>query len=141
MNWSIILIIALVSALVLGLKRLGLVSSEEARKFLRAGAVVVDVRSVHEFQAGHLSGAVNIPLGELQSCLPRQLPEKNRVLLLHCLSGTRSGIAQRMIQAMGYTNVFNLGSYGRARRIVSVGSAGIVPAKRQRSHEGGSKPA
>jgi len=46
------------------------------------------------------------------------VPDKNQVLLLHCLSGTRSGIAKRQLKSMGYQNVFNLGSYGRAGKIL-----------------------
>ncbi len=119
MSWSSILIIGLVLAVFLGLKRLGLVSVGTARKHLEEGALVVDVRSAQEFQAGHLPMTVNIPLGELQTSLPRRVSDKNQVLLLHCLSGTRSGIARRALKAMGYANVFNLGSYGRAKSILN----------------------
>jgi rhodanese-related sulfurtransferase len=62
---------------------------------------------------------VNIPLGDLADQAPHRLPDKNRVLLLHCLSGTRSGIAKRRLKSMGYTKVFNLGSFGRAQGIVN----------------------
>jgi phage shock protein E len=119
MSWSSILIIGLVLAVFLGLKRLGLVSADTARKYLKEGALVVDVRSAQEFKAGHLSMTMNIPLGELQTSLPRCVSDKNQVLLLHCLSGTRSGIARRALKAMGYANVFNLGSYGRAKSILN----------------------
>jgi rhodanese-related sulfurtransferase len=47
------------------------------------------------------------------------VPDKNQELMLHCLSGMRSGVARRQLRAMGYTRVFNLGSYHRARKIVS----------------------
>ncbi len=118
MHWNLVLIVGLVVAAMLALKRLGLVSAETARTYLKQGALVVDVRSAEEFKAGHLSNAVNIPLGELQGSLPRRVSDKNHILLLHCLSGTRSGLAKRALKSMGYTNVFNLGSYGRAQRIV-----------------------
>jgi phage shock protein E len=118
MHWSFILMAGLMMAAMLALKRLGLVSEETARTYLKQGALVVDVRSVEEFIAGHLPNAVNIPLGELQNTIPRRVSDKNQVLLLHCLSGTRSGIARRALKSMGYTKVFNLGSYGRAQRIV-----------------------
>ena len=119
MSWSSILIAGLVLAVFLGLKRLGWVSAAAARKYLKAGALVVDVRSAQEFKAGHLPLTVNIPLGELQTSLPRRVADKNQVLLLHCLSGMRSGIARRALKAMGYANVFNLGSYGRAKSILN----------------------
>ena len=118
MHWNLLVMAGLMVAAMLALKRLGLVSAEAARAYLKQGALVVDVRSADEFKAGHLPDAVNIPLGELQNAMPRRVADKNQVLLLHCLSGTRSGIARRALKSMGYPNVFNLGSYGRAQRIV-----------------------
>jgi len=112
-------IIAGVIAAVLVFKRMSCISSDDARKFLRQGALVVDVREVGEFRGEHLPMAVNIPLGELRSSLPGRVTDNNQVILLHCLSGTRSGIAKRQLKGMGYANVFNLGSYGRAKSIVS----------------------
>jgi rhodanese-related sulfurtransferase len=44
--------------------------------------------------------------------------DKNQVLLLHCLSGTRSAMAKIKLKKMGYPNAFNLGSYGRAEGIL-----------------------
>lgn len=101
------------------LKRMSFVSAEVARKHLAGGALVIDVRSPEEFRSGHVANAVNIPLGELRESLPRRVKDKSQVLLLHCLSGTRSGIAKQELRGLGYTNVFNLGSYGRAKQIVS----------------------
>jgi phage shock protein E len=119
MHWSFLLVVGLAAAAILALSRFGLVSAAAARAYLKQGALVVDVRSAEEFQAGHLSSAVNIPLGELPDGLPRRVADKSQVLLLHCLSGTRSGIAKHRLKTAGYANVFNLGSYGRARRIVN----------------------
>jgi len=126
MSWSPILIAGLALAVFLGLKRLGLVSAAAARAYLKQGALVVDVRSAEEFNAGHLPDVLNIPLSELKDRLPRLVFDKNQVLLLHCLSGTRSGLARQTLKAMGYANVFNLGSYGRAKKIVN---QPIEPAK------------
>ena len=119
MSWSTILIMGLVLVAFLGLKRLGWASAKLARTYLQQGALVVDVRSAEEFKAGHLPNVVNIPLGELPSVLPRRVADKNQVLLLHCLSGTRSSLAKSQLKRLGYTNVFNLGSYGRAKRILN----------------------
>ena len=119
MNWSIAIVVLVIVIALFTLKRMSFVPEEMARKLLKEGALVVDVRGKDEFQSGHLPGALNIPLGELSASVPRRVPDKNQVLLLHCLSGTRSGIAKRQLQGLGYANVFNLGSYGRARQIVS----------------------
>lgn len=124
MHWNLVLIAGLVMAAMLVLKRLGLISAETARTYLKQGALVVDVRSIEEFKAGHLPNVVNIPLGELQNIVPRRVSDKNQILLLHCLSGTRSGIARRALKSMGYTKVFNLGSLARARKITGNTSGG-----------------
>jgi len=118
MNWSLALIIGGVIAAVFLLKRMSFVSADAARKHLAAGALVIDVRSPEEFRGGHVPNAINIPLGELRESLPRRVKDKSQVLLLHCLSGGRSGIAKHQLKGLGYPNVFNLGSYGRAKQIV-----------------------
>jgi len=119
MNWTWILIVGGVMAALFLLKRMSFVSAEVARQYLRQGALVIDVRSPEEFRSGHVTNAVNIPLGELGESLPRRVKDKNQVLLLHCLSGGRSGIAKHQLKGLGYPNVFNLGSFGRAKQIVN----------------------
>ena len=118
MKWTTILIIAAVVAILLLLKMAGRIPTKDAQGYLNKGALVIDVRSSSEFNAGHLSTAINIPLDEIDTVLPRQVKDKNQVLLLHCQSGMRSGIAAKKLKGMGYTNVFNLGSFSRAKEIV-----------------------
>lgn len=112
---------ALVVAVIVGwlaLRRLGLIGAAEAQRWLAEGAVVVDVRSPAEFAAGHVTGAINVPLGELNARIGQAVPDKSRPLLVHCLSGGRSALARRSLLSQGYTRVQNLGSLGRARNIV-----------------------
>ena len=118
MEWITVLIVLGVAAIFLGLKKLGTVSPDVAREYLRQGAKVIDVRGPEEYRARHLPNAINIPLGELESRIGRHAPNKEDVLLLHCLSGGRSGLGSRVLKRMGYTKVFNLGSFGRAEKIV-----------------------
>ena len=118
-----LVIISAVVAFLL-LKRLSLVTPTAAHEWLSKGALVIDVRSEGEFRERHLPGAINVPLGQLRPEIARLAPDKQQPLLLHCLSGTRSGLAKAMLKKMGYRNVFNLGSYGRAERIL--GTAGAV---------------
>ena len=112
-----IVIVGAVVAFLL-LKRLSLVTTATAREWPNKGALVVDVRSEGEFQERHLPGAINIPLGRLADEIARRAPDKEQAILLHCLSGTRSGMAKARLKQMGYRNVFNLGSYGRAAGIL-----------------------
>jgi len=68
--------------------------------------VVVDVRGHAEWEAGHLPGATNIPLGYLADRVD-ELPT-DRLILLQCRSGARSSIAASVLETRGITNVANL---------------------------------
>jgi len=100
-------------------KQVNAVKPETAREWLKKGATVIDVRSEGEFKEKHLPGAINIPLGRLGDEIARVAPNKEQPLLLHCLSGTRSAAGEAALKKMGYRNVLNLGSYGRAEKILS----------------------
>lgn len=117
MNWTTTLVLAAVVAVIFVLKKTGQISAKDARAHLKNGALVIDVRSRGEFSSGHLPNALNIPLDEIESALPRRVKDKNQVLLLHCLSGTRSGMAKNKLKSLGYANAFNLGSFARALKI------------------------
>lgn len=100
------------------MRRSGQVSVSEAAQYVRKGAYVVDVRSTREFSSGHLLQALNVPLEEL-GLLPQKIKNKDQIILVHCRSGLRSKKAKAHLQRIGYTNVFDLGSYERAFKIVS----------------------
>ena len=125
MNWTTILVIAAIVVIVFMIKKTGQISSKDALEKLKNGALLIDVRSPGEFSAGHLAKAINIPLDEIESAVPKRVKDKNQVLLLHCASGMRSSMAKSKLIGMGYTNAFNLGGYGRADSILnqSVSSA------------------
>jgi len=118
MNWTTILIIAGVVAAFLLVAKGGQITAKAAANYLKAGALVIDVRSQGEFKSGHLTQAIYIPLEEITAAVPQRWPDKKQVLLLHCASGMRSGVAQKKLNGLGYTNAFNLGSYGRAESIL-----------------------
>lgn len=90
---------------------------EEARRHLREGALLVDVRTPEEFAGGGVPGAINLPLSALPDAMLNQAPDKTRVLLLYCRSGGRSAIAAQRLRSAGYTRVFNLGSFSQAQRL------------------------
>lgn len=93
-------------------------SDAEVGKLLAQGAMVVDVRTVQEFNTQHLTNVVNIPLGEVKEKFPGVVTNKSDVVLLHCRSGRRSGTAEKELRALGYTNVFNIGSYEKAEKLL-----------------------
>ena len=122
MKWAPLLIIAAILLVIVLLKKSSQIAAKDAAAYLKDGALVIDVRSPGEFDSGHLPTAINIPLDELESAMPRRVTDKSQVLLLHCQSGMRSGIAKQKLKGMGYANAFNLGSFSRATDIV--GTAG-----------------
>jgi len=118
MNWIAILILAALLVAIILLRRSGLAKATEAAAHLKKGAMVIDVRTAGEFACGHLPNAINLPLDEIESSLPRRVKDKEQVLLLHCQAGGRSAEARKKLIALGYLNALNLGSYGRAAQIV-----------------------
>lgn len=72
--------------------------------------VVVDVRSTLEYNSGHITGALNIPVDQL----PARLQDINGLgknpVIFYCRSGNRSGSAVAYLQQQGYNNVYNGGS-------------------------------
>ena len=128
MDWLICIILGGAAGAFLVLKQLTLLRPRAAHSWLNKGAEVVDVRSEAEFAERHLPGAVNIPLDRLRDASGWIAPKKEQPLLLHSQTGTRSGMGKTMLRKMGYPNVFNLGSYERAERILGtwdgIGSKG-----------------
>ena len=87
-------------------------TSAQARQLVQAGARLVDVRTPDEFAAGHLPGAVNIPLQELAGRLG-ELEPKDTAVVLYCRSGHRSGNAARTLKSTGFVAVHDLGPMSR----------------------------
>ena len=70
------------------------------------GAVVVDVRESHEFEAGHLPGAKHVPRGYLESRIEGAVPERDAHVILYCQTGQRSALAAHTLKdLLGYQHV------------------------------------
>lgn len=70
-------------------------------------AILLDVRSPQEFNEGHLPGAVNIPLYDLEKQL-NKLPNRQCLIIIYCASGHRSKQAKEKLEKIGYENVYHL---------------------------------
>jgi phage shock protein E len=119
MNWTTVLFAVGLVAIFFWLRGSRQISTHDALEQLKRGALVIDVRTPGEFASGHLANAINLPLDEIEASIPRRVRDKNQAMLLHCQSGVRSGVARKKLIALGYPNVFNLGSYARAAQIVN----------------------
>jgi len=68
--------------------------------------VVVDVREQHEFEEGHIPGAVHVPRGHLESRIEGAAPDRSQPVVLYCASGNRSALAADTLECLlGYENV------------------------------------
>ena len=82
-------------------------TSKDLAEQLGQGTVaVLDVRGRSEWEAGHLPGVANIPVGYLADRLG-EIP-RDKPVIVHCQGGARSSIAASLLRARGYTNVVNL---------------------------------
>jgi len=75
----------------------------------REKGVVIDVCEPTEFAAGHVGGAKNIPLGELESKLAGAVKNKALPVILVCQSGARSARAVAIAKKLGYEQAQSLG--------------------------------
>ena len=110
-SWYFVVPVALVLAWIIS-QRLGKVAPAEAKALVKAGAKLVDVRSRAEFQGGHIEGAINVPVQDLESHV-ESLGPKDAVYVVYCASGMRSARAKGILKASGRTNVHDLGAMGR----------------------------
>lgn len=87
-----------------------LVTWDDIRQMRREGVpfLLVDVREAEEVMLGAVSGSRHIPLAQLEQYAPMVLPDKDQPIVCLCLTGRRSAVAVRRLQALGYTNVANV---------------------------------
>lgn len=99
----------------LPVRSLPTIGAEDAVPWLEMGAAPLDVREPDEFALGHVAGAVNVPLGQLDDRLD-DVPD-TRPLLAYCSSGYRSATAASILERRGVGPVVNLrGGYGAWRQ-------------------------
>ena len=71
--------------------------------------IILDVRTVEEFDDKHIPDAINIPNETIGSEEISELPDKNQLILVYCRSGNRSKQASEKLVALGYTNIVEFG--------------------------------
>ncbi len=76
--------------------------------------VVVDVREKHEWNEGHIPGALHVPRGFLELQIEEAVPDTSKTVVLYCAGGVRSLIAGTTLQQMGYKDVISMsGGFGQ----------------------------
>jgi rhodanese-related sulfurtransferase len=86
------------------------ISADAVQERIEAGTapLILDVRTVEEFAAGHLPGAMNIPHDELGDRLSELDIALGDEVIVYCRSGRRAGVAEELLGGAGYTKVMDL---------------------------------
>lgn len=79
------------------------------KELVSNGALIVDVRTAGEYQAGHIPGAKNIPVDSIRTKVA-ELKKLKKPVITVCRSGARSGMAKGILQAAGI-EVYNGGPW------------------------------
>jgi rhodanese-related sulfurtransferase len=87
-------------------------SGSDAHDLVADGALLVDVRTPEEFAAGHIAGALNVPVQELDQRMT-ELGPRERAIVVYCRSGNRSSRAAGQMKSAGYQKVHDLGAMSR----------------------------
>jgi len=81
--------------------------AKQAWPMIESGALLIDVRTKREFDAGHLDGAINISWDETTTLMDAIGHDKERPVVVYCRSGNRSGKAKVALDSKGYNHIFN----------------------------------
>jgi len=79
----------------------------QAWPMIESGALLIDVRTQGEFDAGHLDGAINISWEETSALMDAIGDDKDRPVVVYCRSGNRSGKSKKALDAKGFNHIFN----------------------------------
>lgn len=86
------------------------ITSDEAKNIiLTEKPIVVDVRSLEEYNEGHIPNAISVPLETIENEAETKLKNKDDLILVYCRSGRRSREAALRLIKKGYTNVIDFG--------------------------------
>lgn len=90
----------------------GVISYIEAKeKIINNGAILVDVRSLEEYNSSHIDGSFWLSLDEINEESALDLIDSfDSEVIVYCKSGNRSSEAKKKLEALGYKNVYDLGS-------------------------------
>ena len=70
--------------------------------------LIIDVREADEFADGHVTNAINLPLGRVMRVASElKNTPKDTKIILYCRSGGRAGVAAKALHDQGFTNVIN----------------------------------
>lgn len=87
------------------------ITPQEAKSIMdnESDYVILDVRTLDEYNSGHIENAIVIPYDEIEIKAEDILKNKDQLILVYCRSGRRSKIAAESLVKLGYTNIKEFG--------------------------------
>ena len=87
------------------------ITQEAAKEMMDTQEVLIlDVREQHEYDSGHIPGAVLLPVGTItKDTAADVIDDLDTVVLVYCRSGNRSKTASQSLADLGYTNIYEFG--------------------------------
>ena len=64
------------------------ITNEQLEKIVQKGGILVDVRSIQEFEEGHLKNAISLPVYDIKKQYTDKLPDKSQTIIVYCSTRT-----------------------------------------------------
>ncbi len=87
------------------------ITAKEAYAMMQDGNpyILLDVRTLEEYEEGHIINSILLPYTELETEASHILPDQDVRILLYCRSGRRSAIAAETLASLGYQTIYDFG--------------------------------
>ena len=94
------------------ISKTGVITYNDALKLINDNnAIIIDVRTESEYNEKHIENAILMTLDTInENVVKDKIENKDSYVIVYCKSGNRSKQAQDILNNLGYTNVYNLGS-------------------------------
>lgn len=118
-KWNILLLLLLISIVfIVYIKKESIttadnkvITAELAKQMIdtNSNLTILDVRTLDEYNSGHIKDAILLPYDEVPEKSKQLLPDKDTVILVYCRSGRRSALAAQSLSELGYSKVYDFG--------------------------------
>jgi len=85
------------------------ISPQDAEVMMSGDVIILDVRTIDEFNIGHIPNAILLPDNEIAERAGDVITDKSQTILVYCRSGGRSERSARLLIDLGYTDVYDFG--------------------------------
>lgn len=92
-------------------------SMDTVESDMKAGALLLDVRTPEEYSSGYIQGATNLPLSSIETGTLPAIAKETKIYV-YCRSGNRSAQAKSLLEKSGFTNINDLGGMSD---VISIG--------------------